>query len=86
MRDCYRESLDRLDEDRRFLSGTIQAEMGFFNEAQIRDFNNEYSATYQRARRLADRNLQRMISKKARSHVMCWNVIKKLRRDTGVFD
>ncbi len=78
-----RDSLDKLDEDRRFLAGTIQAGMNYFDESQIRVFNDEYSAAYRRARRLADRNLRRLISKKARSHTLCWDVIKKLRRDTG---
>jgi hypothetical protein len=83
IRSSDRAELHQLDEDRRFLSGTIEAELDYFDSGQIRAFNREYSATFQRARRLADRNLQRMVSKKARSHTLCWSVIRKLRRDTG---
>ncbi len=78
-----RESLGKLDEDRRFLAGTIRAGMHYFDDRQICAFNDEYSTAFRRARRLADRNLRRLISKKARSHTLCWDVIKKLRRDTG---
>jgi hypothetical protein len=79
----FRLSLDQLDEDRRFLSGTIQAGMEYFDAAQIRDFGLVYDSAFKRARKLADRNLRRMLAKKARSHTLCWNVIKKLRRESG---
>jgi hypothetical protein len=58
--------------------------MDYFDEAQIRDFGQEYDRAFRRARRLADRNLQRTMAKRARSHTLCWNVIKKLRRESGV--
>jgi hypothetical protein len=79
-----RDKLERLDEDRIHLQAAIVSNSNIFSDAEVRTFNNEYATAFRKARKLADRNLKRMMSKKARSQFLCWDILKKMRPSAGV--
>jgi hypothetical protein len=85
-RSLFRDRLEKLEQDRVHLQASVISNQGLFSDSEVRDFNNEYYDAFRRARKLADRNLKRMMAKKARSQFLCWDVLKKLRPSAGVWD
>ncbi len=67
------------------LQSSILGNTALFSDNEVRAFNDEYSRAFKRARSLADRNLRRMTSGKARSQHLCWDVIKRLRPSPGTY-
>jgi hypothetical protein len=79
-----RDNLEKLDQDRVHLQASVIANLGIFSDSDVRSFNIEYTEAYRKARRLADRNLKRLMARKARSQFLCWDIIKRLRPSAGV--
>jgi hypothetical protein len=73
-----RVALDEIEAKRRHFETAVNITAG-----ERREFNIVYAETYKKARKMADNNLQKKIASKARSHTLCWDVIKKLRRGKG---
>jgi hypothetical protein len=77
-----REELEALDEKRRTISASMDSSA--YTMTEIRAFSCEYTRAFTKARKTADKNLNRKISNQARSHMLCWDILKKMRRDTGI--
>ncbi len=67
------------------LQSSILSQTDQFTDDEVRAFNTEYDRSFRRARKLADRNLRRMTSGKARSQHLCWDILKRLRPSPGTF-
>jgi hypothetical protein len=57
---------------------------GAYTMMEIWAFSCEYTRAFMKARKTADRNLNPKISNQARSHSLCWDILKKMQRDTGI--
>jgi hypothetical protein len=73
-----------MEADRHLVAESVLNQSNLFTAEEVSDFFNGYSESYRRAKRLADRNLRRFTSKRARSRTTCWDVIKRLRRADGM--
>ncbi len=80
---CYRENLEKLDEDRAFLQAAILRGASLYSDSDVTEFNEKYASSFRRARALAERNLRRLTSRKARSQFLCWDILKRLRPSPG---
>jgi hypothetical protein len=65
------------------LQASILGNLAYFTDNEVRVFNNEYQKAFRRACNLADQNLKRMTSGRARSQHLCWDIIKRLRPSRG---
>jgi hypothetical protein len=72
-----------MEADRHLVAESVLNQSNLFSTEEVSDFFNGYTESYRRAKRLADRNLKRFTSKRARSRTTCWDVIKRLRRADG---
>jgi hypothetical protein len=75
-----------MEDDRHFMANSLVNQCNVYSAEEVTTFFNEYTDSYRRAKKLADRNLKRFTSRRARSHATCWDVIKRLRRANGNFD
>jgi hypothetical protein len=72
-----------LEADRHLVAESVLNRSNLFTSEEVSNFFDTYTDSFQRAKRVADRNLKRFTSKRARSHTTCWDVIKRLRRADG---
>ncbi len=79
----FRTTLESMEADRHHMAESIINRSNFFSHEEVSDFFDEYTESFRRAKKLADRNLNRFTSQRARSHTTCWDVIKRLRRSDG---
>lgn len=68
------------------VSASVVDGTGRFSQNEISEFRERYRNFMKRARRTATRNLDRFISRRARSRFLCWDVLKRLRSPAGSVD
>jgi hypothetical protein len=79
-----RDELERLDEQRaQYQALTVDGTSNSVSDEELKAFNDRYVKTFKKARRIADRNLRRQTSRKARSQTLCWDILKRLRPSGG---
>ncbi len=68
------------------VSSSITNGTGRFSQVEISDFRSAYRTFMLKTKKLATRNLDRFISRRARSRFLCWDVLKRLRSPAGTVD
>jgi hypothetical protein len=81
-----RHEVERFEDDRAMVSASIVDNTGRFSQTEVQEFRESYRTFMKNTKRIASRNLDRFISKKARSRFLCWDVLKRLRSPAGSVD
>ncbi len=82
----FRVEVESFEQDRILYSASVTDGTGRFSAAEVSEFRERYRAFMKKTKQKATRNLDRFISKRARSRFLCWDVLKRLRSPPGRFE